>query len=90
MRHLKLQILGKVQGVYFRAEVKNLAESLGLRGYAQNQEDGSLIVVAEGTNEDLSILKDWCKHGPDLAEVEELKEEWTDEFKDYPDFSIRL
>lgn len=90
MKHLKLIITGRVQGVGFRSETVEMANSLGVTGYVRNEEDGSVLVEAEGTNEDLEILKDWCQKGPEGADVKKVEEKWTDEFKDYLDFKVRL
>lgn len=90
MKHLKLIITGRVQGVGFRSETVEMAKSLGITGYVRNEEDGSVAVEAEGTNTDLEILRDWCKKGPEGSDVEKLEEKWSDEFKDYLDFKVRL
>lgn len=90
MKHLELHIFGRVQGVGFRAETKQLAVELGLTGYVENVGQNEVKVHAEGTDKDLEIFRDWCKKGPEGAEVEKLDEKWTDEFKDYLDFSIRV
>ena len=39
---------GRVQGVFFRHSARVRAGALGIRGIAENQTDGSLIIIAEG------------------------------------------
>lgn len=88
MKHLELTITGKVQGVCFRSLAQALAKELGLTGYVENQEDGSVHIEAEGTDKDLENLLDWSYRGPDLAEVKHVEVVWSDRFCGYSDFSI--
>lgn len=68
--HNSIHIKGKVQGVYFRASVKKVASSLGIGGWVRNENDGSVRIEAEGTEEQLAKLLSWCNEGPERAEVE--------------------
>ncbi|HZL86426.1 MAG TPA: acylphosphatase, partial [Candidatus Krumholzibacteria bacterium] len=43
---LRFVVRGRVQGVGFRVFVAQQAHQLGVRGYARNQPDGSVEVVA--------------------------------------------
>lgn len=43
---------GQVQGVGFRWWTRSRALELGLTGYASNQRDGRVLVVAEGSRSD--------------------------------------
>jgi len=45
----ELIVFGKVQGVGFRAFVKNMANAFDICGYVKNLEDGSVIIIASGT-----------------------------------------
>ena len=47
----KYVVRGRVQGVGFRWFVENTANSLGLRGWARNLDDGSVEVYGVGTEE---------------------------------------
>ncbi len=87
MKLLKIKILGAVQGVGFRFSAKQEAEKLGIKGFAQNEPDGSVYIEAEGDDETLESFLDWCKRGPGLAEVKgvEVKE---GRIKNYSEFSI--
>ena len=67
------RITGKVQGVFFRQSSKEKALSLGLTGFVQNEADGSVFLIAEGVDEPLQSLKDWCRHGPPLSRVESIE-----------------
>jgi len=77
---------GSVQGVLFRANAKRIALSLGLKGYAKNMPDGTVEVVAEGPEDKLKGLIEFCKKGPEMAEVKKLDvkfEETSDEFEGF-------
>lgn len=64
-----LTINGKVQGVYFRASTQQKARQLGICGFVQNMEDGSVYVEAEGEEVPLRDFVDWCRLGPTGARV---------------------
>ena len=51
MSHQRLTMLisGKVQGVCYRASAADMANSLGVTGYARNLSDGRVKIVAEGS-----------------------------------------
>jgi len=68
----KIQIIGKVQGVYYRESTKSKALELGISGNVRNETDGSVVVIAEGNQSQLSELLSWCKIGPPAAKVEEV------------------
>jgi acylphosphatase len=67
---------GRVQGVFFRAETRDRARSLGLSGWVRNVPDGSVEAVFEGERERIESILDWCRRGPGLAEVEDVDVDW--------------
>jgi acylphosphatase len=67
-----------VQGVFFRASTAEFAQSLALRGRAENLPDGSVLVTAAGGAEALDRLVAWLRHGPPMARVESLEIEAID------------
>ncbi|MBE8722209.1 acylphosphatase [Sphingobacterium pedocola] len=72
MKHWNIMVTGKVQGVYFRATTKAVADQLGVKGFVLNQPDGKLYIEAEGDDFGLESLVDFCNEGPDRAEVEHV------------------
>ena len=52
INRLTAHISGNVQRVGYRAKVVFLAKEMGLVGIAQNQSDGSVLVIAEGEKKD--------------------------------------
>ena len=74
LKHIKLTIIGRVQGVWFRASTKEKADALGVNGYVRNLMNGNVYIEAEGTHEQLQLFVIWCKKGPRLAHVSEVIE----------------
>ncbi|PYO43753.1 MAG: acylphosphatase [Gemmatimonadetes bacterium] len=63
---------GQVQGVGFRWFVGRHAERLNLRGFARNVHDGSVEVVAAGSEAALAQLGQVLAKGPATARVERV------------------
>jgi acylphosphatase len=72
----RVTIRGRVQGVFFRAETRDRAHSLGLAGWVRNVPDGSVEAVFEGEREKIESLIAWCRRGPSLAEVDDVQIAW--------------
>ncbi|AZP05267.1 acylphosphatase [Jeotgalibaca ciconiae] len=51
MRKVKIQVIGRVQGVGFRYVTKQLADDMEVKGTVRNESDGSVYIEAAGTNE---------------------------------------
>jgi acylphosphatase len=86
MKRVNIKIYGRVQGVFFRYNTKKVADKLGLKGCVENNPDSTVEVIAEGDDEALNKLINWCRKGPIGAKVEniEVKEEtYKKEFKDF-------
>jgi acylphosphatase len=75
MKHIKLRIRGRVQGVAYRAHTRRKALELGLSGFVENRPDGSVYAEAEGPAEQVDELVRWCHNGPALARVDEVETE---------------
>ena len=77
-----------MQGVFFRAEARARAESLGVAGWIRNLPDGSVEAVFEGEDERVESMVGWCRRGPTGAEVEAVDVE-REEPVGEPGFRIR-
>jgi acylphosphatase len=73
MKAKKLIVQGRVQGVYFRASAKQQAMLLGVKGLIENKPDGSVYLEIEGEDEAVDRMVNWCKSGPALARVKDVK-----------------
>ncbi|MFH2105589.1 MAG: acylphosphatase [Parcubacteria group bacterium] len=81
-----LKIKGKVQGVFFRVSAQKKAQELGLTGWIKNEADEAVVLEAEGKEQELQELINWCQAGPEYAKVDDMKIEWqtfTGKFKDF-------
>ena len=87
MKHIKIKITGKVQGVFFRVSTKAVANQMGVKGLVKNEKDGSVYVEAEGDETTLSIFLEWCNEGPDKSIVENVVVE-DGEVKNYRNFEV--
>lgn len=72
IKNLRVIVSGKVQGVFFRASVKKVADILGVKGFVRNEHNGSVFVEVEGEDEMVNKLIDYCHHGPDSAQVDKV------------------
>ena len=72
MKTIRLIIKGKVQGVFYRATAKDIADHLGIKGWVKNLPDRNVEIRAIATEEILQKLIDWCKQGPPKARVDEV------------------
>jgi acylphosphatase len=69
---VRLNIRGRVQGVFFRESTRRQALALSVRGWVKNLPDGSVEAVAQGSPEAVESFIAWCHHGPASAQVEEV------------------
>ncbi|MEG8143755.1 acylphosphatase [Xanthomonas hortorum pv. gardneri] len=69
MQAARFVVTGVVQGVWFRASTRERAVALGVRAHARNQADGSVEVIAAGTDAALNALETWLWQGPPAAKV---------------------
>jgi acylphosphatase len=72
MQTMKIKVIGKVQGVFFRQSTQAIAINLGIKGTVKNCDDDSVEVIATGTKEQLEKLITWCKQGPPRAKVSDV------------------
>jgi acylphosphatase len=66
---VSITIRGKVQGVYYRQSTRQQAIALHITGTVANHPDGTVLIVATGTQQQLDQLIEWCKTGPPRATV---------------------
>jgi len=88
-KRIRAVVSGLVQAVSFRLFTSMEANSLGLKGFVRNQDNGSVEVVAEGEEETLKKMLELISQGPSAAEVDDVKVEWQDAKGEFDDFSIR-
>jgi acylphosphatase len=77
-RRLHATVRGRVQGVGYRATTLDEARRLGLSGWVRNRYDGSVEVLAEGSQAKLRLLVDYLHRGPWGAVVTSVLEDWSE------------
>ena len=81
-------VRGRVQGVGFRWFVEREARLLGITGWVRNNADGAVEVLAQGTREQLSGLRDRLQQGPRAARVDDVDESEANLTQDLTSFRI--
>jgi acylphosphatase len=84
-----IKVYGSVQGVFFRASVFGKAQELLLTGWVCNEPDGAVKAVAEGEEEKLKQLIQYCQSGPEFANVQKLKVKWEEANGEFNGFMIK-
>lgn len=88
MRRVHIIITGDVQGVGFRAWLKNQARQKEIFGWVKNREDGTIEAVFEGEAEQVKALLELCYTGPDVAWVDDIKIEEQKFHDEFTEFSV--
>ncbi len=86
-KSVRLYISGTVQGIFFRQFIKDNAERNNVKGFVRNLEDGRVEVFAEGNQEDVDKIVEFCQKGPKHSKIDkvEIKDE---KFQDLKEFKI--
>lgn len=92
MKHLRLEaiVYGRVQGVSFRYYTQREARRLGVTGWVANLPDGSVHVVAEGSDTAMRHFAAFLHQGPPAARVEHVKADWLPTTNEFQNFSINM
>lgn len=90
MKRVRLIVIGKVQGVFYRDYVRIEAEKIGVNGFVRNLPDKTVEVVAEGSDYQINKLIYACKKGSFLAAVDNVREEDYHGKDKFEDFEIRF
>ncbi len=89
VQELHAMVRGRVQGVGFRYFVVQKAASIGLRGYACNQSNGDVEVVAQGERPALEHLLALLRQGPGAAQVSSVETRWREPTEHFRGFHVR-
>lgn len=66
-------IKGAVQGVGFRYFVYSKAKAFDIKGYVENMDDGSVVVIAEGEENNLSSFEGYLYEGSDFSRIDSIE-----------------
>jgi acylphosphatase len=86
---VRLTVTGTVQGVGFRAYVRDEARRLGVTGWVRNRANGSVEVLACGSETALEALTERVAKGPAGAQVMGMGREAADEGRIPESFLVR-
>ena len=81
-------VSGRVQGVFFRYETKKEALKRGVKGWVRNLPTGEVEAVFEGEKEDVEEMIKFCRKGPPLAKVKDVKVSWEEYKGEFKSFDI--
>ena len=80
---------GTVQGVGFRYSTRRLAVRRPVDGFVQNEDTGTVLLVAEGAEMELKAFLDAIKTSRLGRLVERVEESWGPATNDHKSFDIR-
>ncbi|HYM93951.1 MAG TPA: acylphosphatase [Chitinophagaceae bacterium] len=87
LQTISIVVKGKVQRVFFRHSARELAKKLKISGQVRNLPDGSVHIIATGTEKQLDKLTEWCRQGPSKAVVTGIESEKLP-LQEFTDFTI--
>lgn len=83
-------VVGRVQGVGFRAYVEYSARQIGgLTGWVRNVGYDTVEAMAEGEREKVERLIEAMKQGPRGSRVDEARVEWENPTGEFTEFGVR-
>lgn len=77
-----------MQGVFYRATAKEVADKLELKGYVRNLPDESVEIICTGPLEKINKLIEWARQGPRSAVVEKVNIQQL-ELREFFSFEIK-
>lgn len=89
-KSVRLYIEGTVQGVFFRAFIKENAERFNIKGFIRNLEDGRIEIFLEGDANEVNKMIEICEKGPKHSIIKkvDIKEEKFQDLKSFKVLSI--
>lgn len=82
-------VIGRVQGVGFRAFVMQSGAMFGLAGWVRNVGYNQVETVAEGPKAVLERFAEVVKTGPRASYVDEARLEWETPLGEFKEFDVR-
>ena len=68
----RVEVTGRVQGVFFRDSVQREARAHDVAGWVTNRSDGAVEAVFEGEPDAVEALVAFCRDGPERASVDDV------------------
>jgi acylphosphatase len=86
-KSVRLYITGTVQGVFFRAFIKENAERYNVKGFVRNLDDGRVEVFLEGDSDKVNKMMEICRKGPKHSMIRKVEEK-PERFQDFKTFKL--
>jgi acylphosphatase len=86
-KSVRLYIEGTVQGIFFRAFVKENAERHNVKGFVRNLEDGRIEIFLEGNTDDVEKMIELSKKGPKHSNIKRVEVK-PERFQDFKTFKV--
>ncbi len=84
-----VRVQGRVQGVGYRNSTVRRAHELGIHGWVQNMEDGTVEAVVQGLPDQVDRMLEFMRRGPPAARVTDLESERSYAERRYDRFEQR-
>lgn len=81
-------IRGRVQGVFFRSEIRREATRRGVTGWVRNLFDGRVEAVFEGEEAGVKSVIEFCRKGPPHAKVAGMSVDLQDYVGEFESFEV--
>ena len=85
----RILIEGRLQGMNFRYETQTQATKLGLAGFVRSLSDGRIEIEAQGDEEKVESLLDWCQEEPHGSNIKSILFRYDEPNRNYTDFMLR-
>ena len=89
LARVHIWVIGRVQGVGFRAFVMQSGAMFGLAGWVRNVGYNQVETVAEGSKAVLERFAEVVKTGPRASYVDEARLEWETPLGEFKGFDVR-
>ncbi|MBB6447343.1 acylphosphatase [Bacillus benzoevorans] len=89
MIQLHIIVFGKVQGVGYRYFSQMKAVQYGVKGWAKNLPDGSVEIIALGTNDQLEPFTEELRKGNPFSKINNMEITEMDQIEHFHSFTIK-
>ncbi|HUH06726.1 MAG TPA: acylphosphatase [Egibacteraceae bacterium] len=73
VKRVQVVAAGLVQGVFFRAALRDEAQRLGVTGWVRNRSDGRVEAELQGPAQAVEDAIEFVRRGPGKAEIAEME-----------------
>jgi len=86
-KSVRLYVDGTVQGIFFRAFIKENAERYDVKGFVRNLEDGRVEIFLEGNTDNVNKMIELSNKGPRHSQIKKVEVK-PEKFQDFKSFKI--